>query len=325
MTDKQFFAPRRLGHVNLWTNDLAASETFYRDICGLNVEFTEPGLVASFLGTGHTPHDLGLIEKTGGEARLGRDGTVVLPAGIGFEAGLNHLAWELYNEADLVRAYRALLSTDVAVDLTVDHQIAHSVYLRDPDGNQIEFYCDTVRDWRKVLHGEMDLITSHWNPLGRTASTDTFFETEPELRNASAALVKPWRLHHVVLETPQLSQMVKFYTSIGGLEPRGTAFNGSVVLLGGSLHIYDFNLALVHGTRPGYHHVAFELASAEEFTRARAGLVEHGVAIESEFDAPWKRSIFLKDRDGQRVEFYLRGDVNARHTEVPAAQIAYAV
>ena len=49
------FEPRRLGHVNLWVDELQRGEDFYSQICGLKVEFTEPDLVATFLGTGHTP------------------------------------------------------------------------------------------------------------------------------------------------------------------------------------------------------------------------------------------------------------------------------
>lgn len=68
-TQSSYFAPRRLGHVNLWVDDIPTSERFYSEVCGLTVEFTEPELVATFLGTGHTPHDLGMIQKTNGVDR----------------------------------------------------------------------------------------------------------------------------------------------------------------------------------------------------------------------------------------------------------------
>src|SRR5262245_35250471 len=103
-----YFRPRRLGHANLWVKDLKKSERFYNQVCGLTVEFTEPDLVASFLGTGHTPHDLGMIETTNGEARLGRNGLLQIPAGVGTKRGLNHIAWELENEAELVAGIRKI-------------------------------------------------------------------------------------------------------------------------------------------------------------------------------------------------------------------------
>jgi amino acid transporter len=49
------FKPRRLGHANLWVGDLKRSEDFYHRVCGLTVEFWEPDLVATFLGTGTSP------------------------------------------------------------------------------------------------------------------------------------------------------------------------------------------------------------------------------------------------------------------------------
>src|SRR5580658_8576602 len=65
------FRSRRLGHVNLFVDDVDRSTRFYNDVCGLALEFRELGLRASFMGTGHTPHDLGMIETTKGKDRYG--------------------------------------------------------------------------------------------------------------------------------------------------------------------------------------------------------------------------------------------------------------
>src|SRR5207344_490578 len=71
---RPIFASRRLGHVNLIVEELQRSTDFYNQVCGLALEFSEVGLKANFLGTGHTPHDVGMIECTHGEDRYGRDG-----------------------------------------------------------------------------------------------------------------------------------------------------------------------------------------------------------------------------------------------------------
>ncbi|MEZ2298627.1 HEAT repeat domain-containing protein [Variovorax sp. RCC_210] len=88
------------------------------------MDFTEPDLVATFLGTGHTPHDLGMIQKTNGVDRYGEDGLLQLPGSIGLHAGLNHLACELESEADLVAAFKRVRHDGVATDITVDHRVA---------------------------------------------------------------------------------------------------------------------------------------------------------------------------------------------------------
>lgn len=91
---------------------------------GLKVDFTEPDLVATFLGTGQTPHDLGVIQKTNGVDRYGKDGLLQLPGSFGLHTGLNHLACELESEADLVAAFRRVRHDGVATDITVDHRVA---------------------------------------------------------------------------------------------------------------------------------------------------------------------------------------------------------
>lgn len=299
-----YFAPRRLGHVNLWVDDIPTSERFYSDVCGLRVEFTEPDLIATFLGTGHTPHDLGMIQKTNGVDRYGKDGLLQLPGTIGLHAGLNHLAWELENEADLVKAFRRMKTDGVPTDITVDHQVAHSVYMFDPDGNYNEFYCDTVRDWRNVLNGPMALLTSHWDPLSTDGFTEGRYETDPELRTNPSAPLQPWRITHAVLETSRLDEMTRFYTSIGGLHVVAT--EEGAVYLGANLPQYEHHLVLVEADRPSYHHASFQLADDAALDAAIVRLLSSGVAIDRSVDLPWKRSIFLRDPDGLLSEWYVK-------------------
>jgi catechol 2,3-dioxygenase len=272
----------------------------------LTVEFTEPGLVASFLGTGHTPHDLGMIETTDGSARYGRDGLLQIPAGVGMKRGLNHVAWELENEAELVAAIRQVKSYDIPMDRTVDHQVAHSIYLFDPDGNYIEFYCDTVKDWRKVLHGDMDLITSGWDPDVAEPFTDGRYDPNPDIRVVDGAPVQPRRLTHVVFGTADVERMAAYYDKVGGLEPVWWAADRSAVCLRGALDNYRFHLALCHADKPGYHHTAFELADPALVEHAEAALRARGITIEKSVDHPSKRAIFVIDPDGLRTEFYAR-------------------
>ncbi len=301
---KRYFQPRRLGHVNLWVENISISENFYNTRCGLTVEFTEPDLIASFLGTGATPHDLGMIQKTNGVDRYGRNGLLQLPGTIGRDVGLNHLAWELESEAALVEAYRHLKVDDIAMDITVDHQVAHSVYIFDPDGNYNEYYCDTVKNWRSVLGGPMDLLTSHWDPLAGTPFTDGRYDVAPEWRVVASAPLHPRRITHAVLQTPNLKALKDFYTRIGGLKV--VAEEEGACYLGGSLAAYPYNLVLVPAESSGYHYVGFELADETEFDLALARLQATGVKVDGETDLPWKRSLFLRDPDDLLSEWYVR-------------------
>ena len=321
------FHPRRLGHANLWVKDLKKSERFYNEVCGLTVEFTEPSLVASFLGTGHTPHDLGMIETTNGEARYGRDGLLQIPAGVGTKRGLGHIALELENEAELVAGIRKIKKE--IPDLkgwTVDHQVAHSIYLDDPDGNSTEFYCDTVKDWRKVLHRDMDLITSSWDPEAAEPFTDGRYDLNPEIRVVDGAPVHPRRLTHIVLCTNDVGKMVDYYGRVAGMTTVWSAKDGAAVCLRGSLPSYRYNLAFVRTPEPSYHHVSFELADVSKVDAAEKALTKAGIAIEKSIDHPSKRSIFLMDPDNMRIELYARRSPDfADLAAEPAAMAPYLI
>ncbi|WP_042337778.1 VOC family protein [Paraburkholderia ferrariae] len=301
---KVYFQPRRLGHVNLWVEDVDISERFYNQTCGLNVEFTEPDLIASFLGTGHTPHDLGMMETTKGVNRYGRDGLLQLPGTIGLKPGLNHLAWELENEAELVAGWRRLQADKIETDITVDHQVAHSIYMFDPDGNYNEFYCDTLKDWRSLLSGPMELLTSKWDPDVAEPFTDGRYDEHPELRRVEGAPVEPYRVTHAVLETARIDEMLRFYSTVGGLHIV-KRLEGAIYLAG-TLDAYRYSLILVPAAAPCYHHVGFELKDEETLQRCLDRLAAKGLVPERVVDLPWKHSFFLIDPDGQLSEWYVR-------------------
>lgn len=300
------FRPRRLGHANLWVTDLRRSEAFYNQVCGLTIEFWEPDLCATFLGTGNTPHDLGMIETTRGKARYGRNGLLQIPEGVGVNVGLGHLAWELENEMELVEGYRRARTEEVRLDITVDHQVAHSVYLFDPDDNYMEYYCDTVKRWREVLHGEMELITSAWDPEQAQPFSEGRYENDPDIRVVAEAAIHPMRVTHAVLMSRELDRLASFYRTVGGLKE---VYRGDqVVYLQGSVTTSPYHLAIWRGSDAGagYHHVSFELANEEALEKAVNDLGKRGIGIAHRIDDDRKRSIFLADPDGLLSEYYVR-------------------
>ena len=183
------FNPHRLGHVNLVVHELERSTRFYQSVCGLALEFSEVGLRGNFLGSGRTHHDVGMIERTT-EDRYGKDGHLQIPKSAADQVRLNHVAWEMDTEKDLVQAIGRARAHGVPLLRVSDHQITHSVYLKDPDGNVVEFYSDVIRDWRTVLHGEVDHITSVWTPDEASASVERMCNelSGSRKRGASTAL-----------------------------------------------------------------------------------------------------------------------------------------
>jgi catechol 2,3-dioxygenase len=191
--------------------------------------------------------------------------------------------------------------------MTVDHQVAHSVYLFDPDGNSMEYYCDTVKDWRKILHGEMELITAGWDPEEAEPFEEPRYEENPEIRTVLEAPVHPRRVTHAVLLTSDLEKLARFYREVGGLSE--VHRDDGVVFLRGSLPRYSFHLVLCRKSGSDerrYHHVSFELESERTLVDAEGALRGRGIEPDHVVDSELKRSFFLRDPDGLLSEYYVR-------------------
>lgn len=302
------FRSRRLGHVNFFVDDLDRTTRFYRDVCGLALEFTEVGLKATFLGTGNTPHDVGCIETTKGQDRYGKDGHLQLPKEVGVKPGLNHLAWEVDNEAELVAGFERCQKEGIAIARLADHQIAHSIYMRDPDGNMNEFYVDTIRDWRKVLHGDLDLITSVWDPKANPPNTAPLYDPAPPLRVVEPAPFHPHRLEGCTLASADPQRLAAFYTKVAGLMPMGE--RDGAIMLRGSAPGRGADLIIVpveKGRAAGLRHFSLQVESASALIEAERKLSAAGQPLDGRGSASERRSVFLRDPDGQRVEMFCQG------------------
>jgi catechol 2,3-dioxygenase len=123
---------RYLGHVVFYVKDLERSLGFYRDLLG----FKEAGRIfngaAAALTSGRTHHELLLIQV--GDA----PGP---PAGR--RRGLYHIGIKIGDSLDELRqAKRELEGAGIPIDGMSDHTVSQSLYLKDPDGNEVELYVD---------------------------------------------------------------------------------------------------------------------------------------------------------------------------------------
>lgn len=127
-----------LGHVVYYVRNLQASLKFYREAVGLGVSGEIFNGRAALLSGGRTHHELLLIQV--GEA----DGPLK-----GKRIGLYHVGWKIGSSmAELNACYQHLKELGYAVDGLSDHTISQSIYLHDPDGNEVELYVDNPDyDW----------------------------------------------------------------------------------------------------------------------------------------------------------------------------------
>lgn len=135
---------QELGHLVLYVRDLATSVHFYRDVLGWRMLGDDLPLgfqAAAFASPNlRTHHELLLIE-------VGRD-AASLPAGR--RVGLYHVGLKVGDSDDELRAALAtLVENEVTILGMSDHTVTHSLYIADPDGNEIELYIDVPGvDWR---------------------------------------------------------------------------------------------------------------------------------------------------------------------------------
>ena len=128
---------KELGHLVLYVRNLERSAAFYRDVLGwrqiLPEEGRELGFPAAAFSSGRTHHELLLIE-------VGEDAQA-LPQGR--HVGLYHFGLKVGDSDDELRAALAQLQQHgVTVVGATDHTVTHSLYILDPDGNEIELYID---------------------------------------------------------------------------------------------------------------------------------------------------------------------------------------
>lgn len=132
-----------LGHIVYYVRDLETSLKFYHEVVGLDVRGRIFNNQAAILTGGSTHHELLLIQV--GEAEGPPHGRRV---------GLYHAGWKIGDSIDeLKKYYNKLLELGYMPDGVSDHTVSQSIYLRDPDGNEVELFVDDPGyDWKNDSH-----------------------------------------------------------------------------------------------------------------------------------------------------------------------------
>jgi catechol 2,3-dioxygenase len=129
-----------LGHVVWYVKNLEQSLAFYRDLLG----FREIGRVfngkAAALTSGRTHHELLLIEV--GNAP---------PPPTGRRRGIYHIGIKIGESLEELRdAKKELEQAGITISGLSDHTVSQSLYLSDPDGNEVELYVDNPEaNWKE--------------------------------------------------------------------------------------------------------------------------------------------------------------------------------
>lgn len=127
---------KELGHVVLYVTNLERSADFYRDTLGFH-EISRDRQTALF-SSGRTHHEMLLI-GIGGAPKERR----------GLEPGLYHIGFKIGDGPESLRqVYKELIEKKIAITGSADHFVTHSLYILDPDGNELELYADVSDAWK---------------------------------------------------------------------------------------------------------------------------------------------------------------------------------
>jgi catechol 2,3-dioxygenase len=139
----------RIGHVHLKVADLQRALDFYCGVLGFEL-MSRYGTEAAFVSAGGYHHHIGLNtwESAGGKPP---------PPGT---TGLYHFAILYPSRAALAQALRRLIAADIPLEGASDHGVSEALYLRDPDGNGIELYCDRpTEQWPRTTENKVSMYT----------------------------------------------------------------------------------------------------------------------------------------------------------------------
>jgi catechol 2,3-dioxygenase len=131
---------KELGHIVLYVRDVEVSRLFYGDVLGWKEIAGVEHRMAMF-SSGRTHHELLLIE-------VGPDATPIPPSP---RVGMYHFGLKVgTTDEELREALQALVDAGANVVGSADHGVTHSLYITDPDGNEIELYIDVQPEaWRE--------------------------------------------------------------------------------------------------------------------------------------------------------------------------------
>jgi len=127
-----------LGHVALRVRDLEGAINFYQRVVGLKLVGRLRGACAALLTGGRQHHELLLVAAPSLE-------------GVSPRQPLYHVAWRIGEGLEALASVKDRLARlGHPIEGAVDHGVSWSLYLRDPEGNQVELFADNPAvDWRR--------------------------------------------------------------------------------------------------------------------------------------------------------------------------------
>lgn len=126
---------KRVAHIVLYVRDPEASASWYGEVLGMKVSARVPDgpyKGGVFMTFGEQDHDIALFPTTDNS-----------PRGKEFE----HVGLQVDCDKDidsLRRLYGWMIQKNVKINEVLDHGVSTGIYFFDPDGHQLEVFCQRV-------------------------------------------------------------------------------------------------------------------------------------------------------------------------------------
>jgi len=291
-------APRRIhpdtrpAFIHLRVGNLGRVVPFYRDVLGLQVN----RLMDQQVVLGVAGRDLVVLQE--------------LPQGKRYRGvcGLYHFAILLPDRRALARAIARLFALRYP-NVPTDHIMTKTTYLEDPEGNQIELYCESPEDGIFALqNGDFFARRSDgtWSDGREALDVAVLFAHLDKVDRLDVPLPPQTVIGHFHLHVANLEQTRRFYHEQLGFDDMGVAprFRMGMVSAGGYHHHIGYNTWQGEGAPPaplnalGLAAIAFSLPNLEAWKTFRERLKETSLPFDRQGE-----SVSLTDPSGNKVLF----------------------
>jgi catechol 2,3-dioxygenase len=214
--------------------------------------------------------------------------------------GMYHFAILFPNRRELARVIARLFAMKYT-NYPTDHVMTKTTYLDDPEGNNIELYCESPEDGvNEISNGNFFVRRADGSTSdGREAmDLDALFSNLTEDDRLDLPAPPETRMGHFHLYTANLNDTLRFYHYVLGFDDMGTArtFRMGMVSAGAYHHHIGYNTWQGEGAPPppddalGLLYYTFNLPNADELERMDGLLEQKGIAFERRPDG-----LFLRD------------------------------
>jgi catechol 2,3-dioxygenase len=227
------------GHVHLNVANLERQIAFYQEVIGLRLQWRE----GTSAGLGVDGQDLvRLTEILSGKRYRG-------------VTGIYHFAILFPNRRELARVISRLFALRW-LNHPTDHVMTKTTYLDDPEGNNIELYCESPEDGVFIVNANGEFYARHADGTpsdGREPlDLEALFSYLTEDDRLDQPVPPETRMGHFHLYVSDLDKTRHFYHDLLGFDDMGMArgFRMGMVSAGGYHHHIGFNTWQGEGAPP---------------------------------------------------------------------------